>query len=48
MLDAKETRGEDDRRNLTFECKICNNAIRIREGDEVENCVYRTEFTMRA
>ena len=48
MLDAKEVRIEDDRRYLTFECKICNNAIRIRDHDEMENCVYRTEFTMRA
>ena len=48
MLDAKEVRDELKGRYLTFECKICNNAIRIKEGDEVENCVYRTEFTMRA
>lgn len=47
MLDAKEHRS-DERRFLQFECKLCNNYQRANEFSEVDNCVYRTDFTMRA
>ena len=47
MLDAKEHKS-DDRRFLQFECKLCNNYQRAAEHSEVDNCVYRTDFTMRA
>lgn len=33
---------------MQFECKLCNNFVRAIEGSEVDNCVYRTDFTMRA
>ncbi len=48
MLDAKEHRGEDGRRYLSFDCKACSNYQRAAIDSEVENCVYRTDFTMRA
>ena len=48
MLEAKEHRADEDRRFLQFECKMCNNYQRAAEGSEMDNCVYRTDFTMRA
>ena len=48
MLEAKEHRGDSDRKFLQFECKLCNNYQRAAEASEVDNCVYRTDFTMRA
>jgi len=48
MLEAKEHRADEDRRFLQFECKMCNNYQRAAEGNEMDNCVYRTDFTMRA
>ena len=47
MLDAKEHR-LDERRFLQFECKLCNNYQRANEHSEMDNCVYRTDFTLRA
>ena len=49
MLDAKEYKQVDpDRCFLQFQCKLCNNYTPAVEGSEVDNCVYRTDFTMRA
>ena len=47
MLDAKEHRIEE-RRFLLFECKLCNNYQKAAIDSEADNCVYRTDFTMRA
>ena len=47
MLDAKEHKG-DNSRFLKFECKLCNYYWDAPERSEVDNCVYRTDFTMRA
>lgn len=47
MLDAKEHRS-DERRFLLFECKLCNNYQRAGEFSEADNCVYKTDYTMRA
>ena len=49
MLDAKEYRAlEGDRSFLQFSCKLCNNYTPAVEGSEIDNCVYRTDFTLRA
>jgi DNA-directed RNA polymerase subunit M/transcription elongation factor TFIIS len=47
LLDPKEhTLG--DKSLLQFECKHCARTQRVTEGSEVENCVYRTDYTVRA
>lgn len=48
MLEAKEYKADEDRHYLQFECKLCNSYQRAQENDEVDNCVYKTDFTMRA
>ena len=47
MLEAMEYR-QDDLRYLRFECNLCNTYQKAAEGSEVDNCVYRTDFSMRA
>lgn len=46
MLEPKEY-SQDDRFFLQYECKLCNRSQRALEGSEMDNCVYRTDFTMR-
>ena len=48
MMDAKETRASDTQRWLQFECKLCGFVQKAKENDEVDNCVYRTDFSERA
>ena len=47
MLDPKEMRN-DQRPYLVFECRLCNRQQYTNETSESDNCVYRTDFTMRA
>ena len=37
-----------ERHYLQFECKLCARAQRAEEGNEIDNCVYRTDYTVRA
>ena len=47
MLDPREQIvGENH--YLQFMCKQCNRSQRAVEGSEVENCVYRTDYTAKA
>lgn len=47
LLDPKEhTVG--DKYLLQFECKHCARSQRVMEGSEIENCVYRTDYAVRA
>ena len=46
MLEPKEY-SQDERFFLQYECKLCNRSQRAQEGSEMDNCVYRTDFTMR-
>ena len=47
MLEAMEYK-DGDNRYLRFECNICNKYQKAIEGSEVDNCVYMTDFSMRA
>ena len=47
MLEPKEyTQG--DRVILQFECKLCSRPQRVVEGNELDNCVYRNDYTIKA
>lgn len=48
MLEAREYKADEGRYFLQFECKLCNSYQRAQENNEMDNCVYRTDFTMRA
>ena len=48
VMDAKEHRTIDENRFLQFECKLCGFVLKAKEGCEIENCVYRTDYTQRA
>ena len=48
MMEAREQRVSDDQRWLQFECKFCGHSVKAAVGDEVDNCVYRTDFSERA
>ena len=47
MLDPSE-HTDGDRHFLQFECKQCNRTQKTGEGDELDNCVYRTDYTTKA
>lgn len=47
MLDPREY-SVNDRHYLQFECKLCSRSQRAAEGSELENCVYRTDYTLKA
>ena len=48
MMEAKEQRVSDTVRWLQFECKLCGYVQKAADKDEVDNCVYRTDFSERA
>lgn len=47
MLDPKEY-SVGDKYLLKFECKHCSRSQKTEDGGELENCVYRTDYTVRA
>ena len=47
MLEPREVT-VGDRHYLIFECKLCSRSQKAVEGNELENCVYRTDYTMKA
>lgn len=48
MLEPKEFSQDSERHFLLFECKLCKRNQRAVEGDELDNCVYRTDYTQKA
>ena len=48
MMEAREQRVSETQRWLQFECKLCGHSMKAKIGDEVDNCVYRTDFSERA
>ena len=48
MLEPQEHRSEGDNSYLQFVCNMCHHYERAATGDEVDNCVYRTDYTTRA
>lgn len=49
MLDPREVTSSDPSQpsSLQFECKLCSRFYPVPAADEVENCVFRTDYTMR-
>ena len=47
MLEPREFK-HGDRSSLQFDCKLCNSYCRAQDNDEMDNCVYRTDYTTRA